>query len=94
MLDSLNKQYPEWPLLPILGARLATSIGRMETARQWLDQAMTEDPGNVLANAARAEWEMVAGDPDKGRRLADQIMGETRLPWLKDFLAALLAKTP
>jgi tetratricopeptide (TPR) repeat protein len=92
LLDTLNKQYPQWSLLPILGARLATSIGEMEKARQWLDQAMTDDPGNVLANAARAEWEMVAGDSEKGRRLADQIMAETRLPWLKDFLAALLAK--
>ena len=94
LLDNLNKLYPEWSLLPILGARLATSIGETEKARHWLDQAMTEDPDNVLANAARAEWEMVAGDSEKGRRLADQIMGETRLLWLKDFLAALLAKTP
>jgi tetratricopeptide (TPR) repeat protein len=92
LLDALNEQYPDWALLPVLRARLATSIGEVDQARQWLDQALTDDPGNVLANAARAEWEIAAGDAEKGRRLADQVMGETRLPWLKEFLAALLAK--
>jgi tRNA A-37 threonylcarbamoyl transferase component Bud32 len=92
LLGALNEQYPDWALLPVLRARLATSKGEVDQARQWLDQALTDEPGNVLASAARAEWEFVAGDAEKGRRLADQIMAETRLPWLKEFLAALLAK--
>ena len=78
--------------MPILGARWALSVGDTEKASQWLDQALADNPGDVLANAARAEWEIAAGDAEKGRRLADQIMSETRLPWLKEFLAALLAK--
>ena len=92
LLDSLSNTYPEWGFLPILGARWALSVGDTEKASQWLDQALADNPGDVLANAARAEWEIAAGDAEKGRRLADQIMSETRLPWLKEFLAALLAK--
>lgn len=94
LLDSLRKDYPAWSLLPILGARLATSTGETEKARRWLDQALAGDPDNVLANAARAELEITAGDAAKGRRIAEEIMGQTRLEWLKEFLASLLAGTP
>jgi len=92
LIDDLSTKYPEWNLLPVLAARWATSIGELEKGRQWLDQAINAKPGDPLARAALAEWEIAAGNPDEGRRIAGQLMSQTRLEWLRAFLSSLISE--
>jgi tetratricopeptide (TPR) repeat protein len=91
LIDDLANKYPGWELLPVLAARWATAAGDLEKAHEWLDQAINATPGDPLARSALAEWEIASGNLDEGRRVAGQLMSQTRLEWLRAFLSALIS---
>ncbi|HSB91367.1 MAG TPA: protein kinase [Anaerolineales bacterium] len=91
LIDDLANKYPGWSLLPVLAARWATAAGDLEKSREWLDQAINVAPGDPLTRSALAEWDIASGNLDEGRRIAGQLMSQTRLEWLRAFLSALIS---
>ncbi|HET7010357.1 MAG TPA: protein kinase [Anaerolineales bacterium] len=90
LIDDLSSRYAGWPLLRVLAGRVATSVGEPDKARTWIDRALGDDPGDLLANVVLAEWELRYGDRAAGTRLVEDLQTRPRLePWLAELLETL-----
>jgi predicted Zn-dependent protease len=89
-IERLWSEYPDWPQLQGVAARLRLYQGDADAARRTANTALGTAPNDPIIMAALAEIDASTGDQARARSSIDDILAQGDVPrWLQLFLTDL-----
>ncbi len=90
MIDRLRSEYPTWPQLQGIAARVELNRGDPDKARRTAQPALDKAPGDPIIRSVLAEIDANSGNQAQARASIDDILAQGDVPrWLQVFLTEL-----